>query len=388
MRLLHVGPLPPTQSGVADYSADLLGELGQMADVTVVVGDDGPLPDGPWRVLRASEVRGGFDAALYQVGNHRAHAFGLELLGRFPGVLVLHDAMLHHLYADALLARGRLAEYWRMTVYEGAAEAGFTAAIGAARPAWERDRLIGRAIDRSIGVIVHSRSAAAAVLAARPRARVRMVHHGVAAPVIVEEPVGPFTVGTFGSLTDEKRIGSVVAAMGQLPDARLLLVGEPSAAVLSRTDSGVQATGRVALAEMERLMATCHVCVQLRWPTSGEASGPVMRALRFGRPTVVSDVGWFAELPDEAVRKIPAGLSEVEEGAALAAMLRELAERPDERAQMGWAARELAARWSWRAAAERYMEVLREPDQACRAAAGGTGSRGPEQPGGAFLATA
>ena len=59
-------------------------------------------------------------------------------------------------------------------------------------------------------------------------------------------------------------------------------------------------------------MAACDVCVSLRAPTMGETSGSAMRALSLGRPLVVSDLGWFAELPDGVARKVPVGEGEVD----------------------------------------------------------------------------
>ncbi len=47
------------------------------------------------------------------------------------------------------------------------------------------------------------------------------------------------------------------------------------------------------------LLTVGDVCVSLRHPTMGETSGIAVRALSAGRPLVVNDVGWFAELPDE-----------------------------------------------------------------------------------------
>jgi hypothetical protein len=37
----------------------------------------------------------------------------------------------------------------------------------------------------------------------------------------------------------------------------------------------------------------------------GETSGSVIRQLSLGKPVVVSDVGWFAELPDSVALKVP-----------------------------------------------------------------------------------
>ena len=52
---------------------------------------------------------------------------------------------------------------------------------------------------------------------------------------------------------------------------------------------------------MWSLMAACDVLVNLRYPTMGETSGSVIRALGLAKPLLVSDVGWFSELPDDAV---------------------------------------------------------------------------------------
>ena len=88
-------------------------------------------------------------------------------------------------------------------------------------------------------------------------------------------------------------------------------------------------------------MAACDVHVNLRSPTMGETSGTAIRALALGKPLVVSDVGWFAELPDDVALKVPVDEHEVE---TLVAALELLASRPDVRAAMGAAALELARR--------------------------------------------
>ena len=56
---------------------------------------------------------------------------------------------------------------------------------------------------------------------------------------------------------------------------------------------------------MWSLMAACDVLVNLRSPTMGETSGAVIRGLSLGKPMLVSDVGWFSELPDDVALKIP-----------------------------------------------------------------------------------
>jgi glycosyltransferase involved in cell wall biosynthesis len=89
------------------------------------------------------------------------------------------------------------------------------------------------------------------------------------------------------------------------------------------------------------LMKACDVHVNLRSPTMGETSGTAIRALSLGKPLVVSDVGWFAELPGDVALKVPVDDREVE---TLVAALELLATRPDVRGQMSAAALELARR--------------------------------------------
>ena len=78
-------------------------------------------------------------------------------------------------------------------------------------------------------------------------------------------------------------------------------------------------------------MAACDAIVSLRSPTMGETSGSAIRALSLGKPLVVSDVGWFAELPGDAVVKVP--VDEHEEDTLLAAL--EALADPAVRAAMG-----------------------------------------------------
>jgi glycosyltransferase involved in cell wall biosynthesis len=125
------------------------------------------------------------------------------------------------------------------------------------------------------------------------------------------------------------------------PGARLLLVGS-LAVRLARLElpEGVEHRDYVPEDELWSLMAACDAIVGLRSPTMGETSGSAIRALSLGKPLVVSDVGWFAELPDEAVIKVP--VDEHEEDTLTAAL--EALTDADVRVKMGAAALELVER--------------------------------------------
>src|SRR5207302_5849673 len=76
-------------------------------------------------------------------------------------------------------------------------------------------------------------------------------------------------------------------------------------------------------------------------PTMGETSAIAVRALSLGKPLIVSDVGWFSELPDGVALKVPV---DEREDDALGAALERLAADPQLRREMGAAGLELARR--------------------------------------------
>ena len=89
----------------------------------------------------------------------------------------------------------------------------------------------------------------------------------------------------------------------------------------------------------------------------GRDLGSAVRALSLGKPLVVSDVGWFTELPGEVALKVPVDEHEVE---TITAALELLADEEPRRA-MGEAARVLAEReHSLDRVAEAYVAALEE----------------------------
>jgi glycosyltransferase involved in cell wall biosynthesis len=156
-----------------------------------------------------------------------------------------------------------------------------------------------------------------------------------------------------GNLNPTKRIPQLLHAFARLRtsfgEARLVLAGAaaPRFRLDSRLDRLGLLDGSVILLDYvdeERLWAllgAADICVNLRWPTMGETSGVAIRALSLGRPLVVSDVGWFSELPDGVAAKVPVDEWEVD---TLLAVLELLSADGDLRLSMGEAAARYAKR--------------------------------------------
>jgi len=114
VKIAVLTPLAPVRTGIASYCAMLLPALGTRCGVTAVVDQD------DWEALPGCDVisireyrerRAEFDAVLYQLGNNPYHEFVLRESLEFPGIAVLHDAVLHHLIVEMTLARGDAESY-------------------------------------------------------------------------------------------------------------------------------------------------------------------------------------------------------------------------------------------------------------------------------------
>jgi glycosyltransferase involved in cell wall biosynthesis len=347
LRVAYYSPLPPERSGIADYSALLLPALEQRMDVTVV-------PRGATKQPRGSDI------ALYHVGNNPdAHGWIVDALERRRGLVVLHDFVLHHLIAGLTLGRGDNDGYLN-AMQRDAGALGRMLAHGVVDhllpPIWEERAqdfpLAGEVLRRADGVICHSRYV-------ERLAR----EYGYNGPIwVVPMPAWPSVklgarlvpegrfpvVACLGHLNVAKRVPQLIDAFESVrrkfPDALLVLAG--SAAPGLRLDAASLGDGVLRLDHQDeqdlwQLLADCDVCVSLRWPTMGETSGMALRALSLGKPLVVSDAGWFSELPDSVAAKVPVDELEVP---TLAAFLVQLAEDDELRETMGAAAAEYARR--------------------------------------------
>src|SRR5579871_3572427 len=111
MRVAFFSPLPPSRSGIADYSQTLLAHLARLVEVEPFAD-----ADKPFDAER-------FDVVLYQMGNNPYHVFLYEQALRHPGVVVMHESNLHHLMTDLTIRRGDWDTYVAECEYNGGSAA-------------------------------------------------------------------------------------------------------------------------------------------------------------------------------------------------------------------------------------------------------------------------
>jgi len=161
-------------------------------------------------------------------------------------------------------------------------------------------------------------------------------------------PEDAFLVASFGLATRAKRIDRALRGFRRFldtgADARFLIVGEVQdsyglndVAAVAGLGDRLLLTGRQPMDRFYLYMLACDVVVNLRFPSTGELSGTLIRTLGMGKPVLVSNTGPFVEFPAHTVARIDLGPPEIAE---IAETLRFFFENPHLRRAMGRFARE------------------------------------------------
>ena len=366
IKLAFFSPLPPARSGIADYSAALLDELGKLVDVEAFSARPSHFDSRK------------FDAVLYQVGNNAHHDFCYETALEHPGVVVVHEANLHHLIADMTIKRGDWNAYMQAIEQEGgpiALEYAQRVRALEVGPDYEGVPMLRRLLSRSKGAVVHSGCVESELRNAGFEGPVAKIPHGAWIPEASRmeyrtrlglDEVSPL-IGIFGFLKPYKRIAESLRALRRLvrvqPRVKMILVGEPHPefplqSIIQSLDlsASVRLLGFRPLDEFVGYIAASDIVLNLRYPTVGENSGTLMRALGLGKAVIVSEVGSFSELPDDICLKAPVDAAEEDH---LFEYLNVLVSRPDLRQQLGARARKwVETECTWPVVAQRYADFL------------------------------
>jgi glycosyltransferase involved in cell wall biosynthesis len=332
-KLAFVSPLPPEKTGIANYSAVLLHGLSRYYDVTCIV-DQASIEEFwnqknlPVRDLSWFQANGHlFDRFLYQFGNGPTHKHMFYLVQRFPGIVVLHDVFVGHL-VDWMESTAYAPNLFKKEIYR---EAGWAALLADRRNGkdWSKTHFQanGALLENSLGLIVHSKFAAALLRTnpvCDPEQPVRVIPF---LPYPPEIPAGAearrelgfgsddFVVCSFGWLAPQKRNDLLISAwtnseLSRDPRCRLIFVGEDPANwftpdIIAAKASRVKKTGYISEEEYAQYLAAADLAVQLRLESRGETSGTIFDCLASGIPVITNAHGANAEFPPGTVLWLP-----------------------------------------------------------------------------------
>lgn len=339
MRLAIFSPLPPAWSGIADYTARLLPHLAERWDVVAFIPNDDPEPVPlPAEVRRSRDWQGyastgGVDRVLLCLGNSIYHLDVPDLARDYGGVVLAHDVRLtalHCLRAArepdphflSKLVEQRHGRHLGAEIHQLEDTSWVSRSIAPVRARLDQANayLLAPSVGGAGAVAVHSPHAARL-------ATLDLINDPV--PVLVvpfgHPPIHPpterrdrATLASFG-LTDTAKapdllIEAFAEVVRSVPSARLRFVGpQPGSDQMDRLHNliatmrigdAVTFTDRLDDDAYRRELERATVAVQLRRVSNGESSAAVADCQAAGIPTVVTDVGAQADLPDSSVLKI------------------------------------------------------------------------------------
>ncbi len=334
-RIAFFSPLPPNPSGISDYSAVILPALAARHDVHLYYDRQTPplralLPDLKrfphdefiWRAQQQP-----YDLNVYQMGNSLHHAYMHPFVFHHPGLLVLHDLVIHHARGHVLLKNGRQVEYRNELEY---CHPGLGRQVGdilAFIPSdftcyqFPMNKLM---VDCSLAAATHTTFGVHEVQAASPGKPVLHIRH----PRFTDVPLQPDllcryhledawpVLASFGFITAQKRIEACLNATMMLrtrfPRIKYLLVGghpkhfNPRRLVRKLgIEDVVTMTGRVEEEVFNSLYHAASIVLNLRYPSAREMSGTLLRALGAGCVTLVSEQLHLSDIPADIAVRVP-----------------------------------------------------------------------------------
>ncbi len=369
-KLAFFSPLPPSQSGIADYSAELLPELARHYDIEIIAeqsetSDDWlaanfPIRDMCWFEQHASS----FSRILYHFGNSMFHDYMLDAMVKFPGIVVLHD-----FYHSGLIAHldltGQKAGIWDHALYQSHGYA----ALYEKKKTRDLNQIIWKypcnqvVLENVKGVIVHSeysKKLAQQWYGADASVDWKLIQFLRVLPESIDREKARASLGltekdflicSFGILGPTKLnhtllnawLKSSLAANGT---CHLVFVGkndggEYGASLVdtikkSCANQRVKITGFADLNLFRSYLQAADAAVQLRALSRGETSGAVVDCLAYGIPTIINSNGAMAELPGDVLIKLDEDVDESQ----LAEKIELLYSREDIRTRLSTLARE------------------------------------------------
>ena len=330
MKINWFSPLPPARTDVADYTKHLLPALQKHAEIVLWTNQEKWDPELkqyatvrhfesaelPWLEFNQANL------SIYNIGNNPDfHYLIWEISRRSPGVVILHDFKLHNFFEVIYLkVKQSPSEYiTQMAKYYGAegrqnAEEFFWSGTLTTDHMVEHYPFTQLALENAIGVITHARGVFYDLRQEKQWPLIYTPFPYLANSRVINSSARkgkPYRIVVFGYFSTNRRLDVLLRALASLTEKshfQLDVYGQVSDVAsirkhiqeldLSRL---VTLHGFVEDAKLDSALANAHLAINLRYPTMGEASGSQLRIWSHALPSFVTQVGWYAELPENIV---------------------------------------------------------------------------------------
>lgn len=327
-RIAMFTPLPPIESGIADYSVDIANQLSKDYYIDIYIDKYAAnfKENEKIHVYSYKEFEKNYntyDKIIYQVGNSLYHKYMFAFIRKYPGIVVLHDYNLRNVLEAMYLYKSnkpKVFEEKLLEDYDASDVDRYMKNLNKDFVAqYEVNGFVTNYADK---IIVHSNYAKKKLLERNIGRDVVVIPHYNK----IENSCGRNEVrkrfgisddelifAAFGHIHETKRIIPILHAFAEIKkkesQAKLYLVGKIAVELQDVFEQTVKKlgikeslfiTGYTSLEDFEKYMDLSDICLNLRYPYNGESSGSFMRLLGKGKCTIVNRIGSFAEVPENA----------------------------------------------------------------------------------------
>jgi glycosyltransferase involved in cell wall biosynthesis len=325
MNVVWLSPVDAESSEIARYSEQILPFLAQHAGIAAVEnGTDGASPSwSPAGDASTETVQGQAPLPVYHIGNNPVHIPIYQRSLEEPGLVVLHDLSLVDL-AKNLSHQLEQPNLWKQLMCRQYGDDISGLVNRSENSVADHNEMVANYplfepfVAGALGIIVHSRYARDIILGQSatlaPVRQLNLPGHPGPDPATERDHSAALRFVFCGHVGPNRRLIEFFEAWGELDSPELIRVDlfgniRNRRQLLQYADHfGVAEyltlRGYVSDAELDQALHSADFAINLRWPTMGEASASQLRYWAAGLPALVSDVGWYRELPDETVCKI------------------------------------------------------------------------------------
>ncbi|MBO5468849.1 MAG: hypothetical protein J6A03_03740 [Lachnospiraceae bacterium] len=334
--ILYASPFNPMQSGISDYSEVLVKALQEKYDITLLVRgyrlSNQQLTES-CKVLdydRDTIPYHSFDYIIYNIGNQPAyHDYIYQCCLEHPGLIILHDFSLYFLFVGVHGYKGD----FMGAIYELEGAKGIHRIKDTVRK--EHHGLLEcknlpsvmplnhEILQSGNKIMVHSEYTYHKIMETGyvKEENVRKINHIALVDnttdymskeelfALYNIPNDAIILASFGFISNTKLnhvVCKVISKLASQLEQKVcyVMVGEGTYVDEYVDDKVIFKTGYTELIEFNSFIKYSDIIINLRHPSMGETSGALIRILGLGKVCMISDEGWFAEIPDECAIKV------------------------------------------------------------------------------------
>ncbi len=336
------------KSAIGQCSSSVVERLTKSHEITVFASDlishkDAWLTDVELCFLQKTKKRSldqmlkTYDSLIYNLGdNINFHKTIYETAIKNPGIVILHDLVMHHFFASYYLdhlhdAKGYINE---ATFSHGEKGNQLAQRIldRTAGPVWDKPTMLEfhmakSAVFSAYGIVVHSKYSKNALVKIAnvpviqidfPEPRISQININATSSADVS-PHNKIRLLTYGVINPNKMIAETVDAIGRNQFLRENVLYNIVGSYSHRTPYVERI---ISLIENYRLQESVHllgyqpdeilyeqmqrsdIIINIRNPHFGESSWSLLEALFIGKPVIVWKHGYYDEFPDNVVEKV------------------------------------------------------------------------------------